>query len=247
VAASILHHCKRSCCWPQLPTCTVCCWQLLLLLSHLEDLGAFVEQQLVWVALRTLGIVAALAAYHVAAEAQEAPAGSSNDGAVAGYRVGTAQLLLMIDSSHASWWYGCCHNASKGFESAGMLQASSMHTVTGCFDVDLLVADACGQALVASVWFCMSLPDSPKYEDHQEQYRQGKEHNVCANLQDQCAKSAPGICSAMLIVYIASHTLEAACAPSCCVAVAPATANAGRAAAPCVTLEQCGLCHCVTQ
>jgi hypothetical protein len=55
------------------------CWQqllLLLLLSHLEHFGASIEQQLVGVACCTLGIAAALAADHVAAEAQEAPAGS---------------------------------------------------------------------------------------------------------------------------------------------------------------------------
>jgi hypothetical protein len=60
-------------------------------LSHLEDFGAFVEQQLVGVTLRTLGIAAALATHHVAAEAQEAPADSSS-GADAWYSVGTVAV-----------------------------------------------------------------------------------------------------------------------------------------------------------
>jgi hypothetical protein len=46
--------------------------------TYLDYLGAPAKQQRVWVAQCTLGIAAALAADHVEAEAQEAPAGSSN-------------------------------------------------------------------------------------------------------------------------------------------------------------------------
>jgi hypothetical protein len=38
---------------------------------------------------------------------------------------------------------------------------------------------------------------SPKYEDHQKQYRQGKEDNVRANLQEICASPAAATTSVM--------------------------------------------------